>query len=1248
MWAYLSGYDVTSTTDPGLNLARMVAKVDIQLAGLLTPDKFTLEQVRVYNYMKQGSLIPDLSTPLSASYWHNVSNSTLGVGQEPTVVAGTKAAKPTSAADVGGGEFISYAAPKILDQNKLRGEIYLFESEAGYAPDDASGAWIDNTCLVIGGKWNGDGAVSWYRVDFVELNSSTGDKEFIPLLRNNSYTLTIESVKARGEDTAEKALYSESNGMNSKILEWNDHELGDVWYSGEHHFGIVSVYGGISGQQRSTDLLFSPYGDEQIVVTFDTDIPDFEMYLDLDVDPAPMGDGMSDLTTDGQPARMVAGASSAAFSSAPPKKYYSYELKRVGVVGDSYRYELIVNSLENNITPEYNSNINNRPQYWVIVAENLRVPLKVNQQWTSFYISAADGSKMTYYPEGTQLTVDDSNLPGIRIASPDEVACFINSDDGGTDDPDWFGVRVLSGDLTSKTSGYYRADVVFDIDYYDLGGSYSGDRSATLTFEVKSDPVHKFYTYTITQQEPFLIIGDGTPPYYTTKVVRSTTNQYKDIYVGTNIHPDHLDLDRRDNDPDDSEYDAQGRIRLFDPSAPFISGADANQRNRIFRVEVDFSDPATMPPGEFSAFFDASANNIHGDKHDYGLDPTTAKVLVGIDNPELFMTWYMSTFLGDDTPDWNPSSPLSPAPVSRYTDTSGDGVAPAYTFPWNVRKIDFDISTKGGEPEEDATVSMLSGTIPHYSGGVYDVVSFHYRYAYGLTIDENDYRDEDSYVIAYNLSENSFATPKRLSFKVGKQAFSALPADLSVDFKGYGYSYPPSASPQAGNPYYIPVTSNVRWSVTMANNSAAGTSTDWLKLQLRDTNPTTAQLTDYAPYFVVGTKLLDESSVLGNPVANANSTTSYTSATGNSLVKQARLYVALDTLQLNSTKWGTNASTGYRRSADLVFTNEDAAANGGTGLVLNASTPSGGNTVKITQFVPRLEYASGAPAYGSYPAVLEPANTLSTSTNDVRFRIGANTNLSGWGVRIYEIDSTTWKRRSPTSPIYQKAYTGATSASAAASMLVLDIDVPTNSTSKHRYLEFALYCTEFTDNTATSTVRENEVIFPQINTYPIGSHGTRSQLPPGIWKQRQYTVTTSHYSDWGKTSIRAGSGSTISSTTSTSATTMAYVGQTVNLTATANGAGRVFIGWVVTSGTSITSPNVTLMTGSSVSEANMSGLHKMWYGSTSSAFTMPADNVTIEAVFAGDKLLVGSTTWAPTNMYDAGSGNTANNIFCNS
>ncbi len=96
--------------------------------------------------------------------------------------------------------------------------------------------------MIIGGKYNG-GATTYYRIDFAKNTATAGDPPlwtYMPVLRNNSYTVTIKDINGPGEVDEITALESIPANIDADIVDWVNEEIKEVTSNGLYMLGVSS------------------------------------------------------------------------------------------------------------------------------------------------------------------------------------------------------------------------------------------------------------------------------------------------------------------------------------------------------------------------------------------------------------------------------------------------------------------------------------------------------------------------------------------------------------------------------------------------------------------------------------------------------------------------------------------------------------------------------------------------------------------------------------------------------------------------------------------------------------------------------------------------------------------------------------------------------------------------------------------------------------------------------------------------
>lgn len=193
-----------------VSLYRIMARIQLYFgdkngAGVAN---FTPTTVRLYNFNDKAQVIPaELG----------------GKVNKTTIPAGAVLQK---------GE----ARYNVVD-NKLEYSIYMFETA------QPANGHENRPCLVVGGKYNGGTADKYYRVDLGTPKAGTGNMEldYLDILRNYSYEITVTKVSGEGHDTEQGALESKSANMTAEVIPWDDTEIGNIDFDGEKFLGIGTM-----------------------------------------------------------------------------------------------------------------------------------------------------------------------------------------------------------------------------------------------------------------------------------------------------------------------------------------------------------------------------------------------------------------------------------------------------------------------------------------------------------------------------------------------------------------------------------------------------------------------------------------------------------------------------------------------------------------------------------------------------------------------------------------------------------------------------------------------------------------------------------------------------------------------------------------------------------------------------------------------------------------------------------------------
>jgi hypothetical protein len=243
----------SSSSDVGLT--RMVARINVSLKANIAEETFRLKTVYFYNRNANGRLVPlnEGDDPASPSLPALIEKPAAGNNPQSLATA---------------------------DDKTLKNTIYAFEAEAGDGYDGTKQpAYENETCLVIGGLYNGSTTETFYRVDFATQATSQSAPTYLPLLRNHSYEVVVQSVSARGFPTKEAALEARPVNILASVEEWDSGGMDEVVFDGQYMLSF----------NRDSIIFYRNAGTQTIEIyttweegwTIDTSQDDFPNWLSV-------------------------------------------------------------------------------------------------------------------------------------------------------------------------------------------------------------------------------------------------------------------------------------------------------------------------------------------------------------------------------------------------------------------------------------------------------------------------------------------------------------------------------------------------------------------------------------------------------------------------------------------------------------------------------------------------------------------------------------------------------------------------------------------------------------------------------------------------------------------------------------------------------------------------------------------------------------------------------------------------------
>lgn len=274
MWGESKGTHTITTTSDGATLGtikmiRALARIDVGVniknvggnpvatgfSGSSKPT-FKINEIRVYNTNTQAYTAPHTSTDVYSS----------DPVYAPNVPAGVQTSTPVvyEYTDLGGvlGSIGEIYTGEVNNANPSAGDDIAFLLVSGYYTPAGAAVNVDTP--------------TWYRVDFYDRKSETPAADRIDILRNHHYTVNITSVDGPGYSDPKDAENSSPVHMEADVVRWNDKDLGNVVFDGNHSLTVSRSEMMLSKRHRENNRL-------QVTTTLDS--------YSISITDSPEGDG---------------------------------------------------------------------------------------------------------------------------------------------------------------------------------------------------------------------------------------------------------------------------------------------------------------------------------------------------------------------------------------------------------------------------------------------------------------------------------------------------------------------------------------------------------------------------------------------------------------------------------------------------------------------------------------------------------------------------------------------------------------------------------------------------------------------------------------------------------------------------------------------------------------------------------------------------------------------------------------------
>lgn len=225
MWGETTPLQIKNETKTisGINLLRAIARVDIVL-GEEAQKNFKLTDVYIYNTKTRGYVVP---SPENIDATGKATKAQVPPATPTLPHNDYDPVKPNDKA-------LKY---EITTPTAFERSIYLMEAAAVASEQERNKA----TCLVVGGQY-AEGETTWYRVDlFEESKDASGnvtEQKYKDWLRNHQYRFNIIDVKGPGFPDPETAFKEKTINMLATVKEWDDGQVGDIFFDGQHYLSI--------------------------------------------------------------------------------------------------------------------------------------------------------------------------------------------------------------------------------------------------------------------------------------------------------------------------------------------------------------------------------------------------------------------------------------------------------------------------------------------------------------------------------------------------------------------------------------------------------------------------------------------------------------------------------------------------------------------------------------------------------------------------------------------------------------------------------------------------------------------------------------------------------------------------------------------------------------------------------------------------------------------------------------------------
>ncbi|MDR0538258.1 MAG: hypothetical protein LBH04_09525 [Tannerellaceae bacterium] len=219
MWGWTTGATIHEENGLDANhstigLTRMMAKINLSILGEAR-NTFKLSAVYLMNRNTVGRIIPNIT---AQEPWTGLTPRAL----TPSLPTEPKTLKGAANGLMYGDSYLNNPAQPY----EMNGVIYSFEANRGVGYSETNKtAYEESPCIIIGGRYEGDPAtITYYRVDFSKKGSD-GSQEYLHLLRNYFYDVSISNIDGPGYPSVDDALRNRPLHITGEVVPWIDSDM---------------------------------------------------------------------------------------------------------------------------------------------------------------------------------------------------------------------------------------------------------------------------------------------------------------------------------------------------------------------------------------------------------------------------------------------------------------------------------------------------------------------------------------------------------------------------------------------------------------------------------------------------------------------------------------------------------------------------------------------------------------------------------------------------------------------------------------------------------------------------------------------------------------------------------------------------------------------------------------------------------------------------------------------------------------